>query len=239
MTKSVELSGKRPRRRPHGGPGRVAGAAALAAFGLILSGCGAYGPHAITVGSVPQDYRTNHPIVVSERPQTLDIPVASSDRELKTASREIVRGYVQDYRRSASGTISLLVPSGSANAAAAGKVADEVRHLLVAEGIADHRIVRAHYQAVTGADAAPIRLAYIATDASVAPCGHWPEDLITDTSQNRNYANFGCASQSNLAAQIANPSDLLAPRGMTRIDAERRSNVIETYRENGAGLVEQ
>ncbi|MBU2487688.1 MAG: pilus assembly protein CpaD, partial [Alphaproteobacteria bacterium] len=35
-------------------------------------------------------------------------------------------------------------------------------------------------------------------------------------------------------AQIANPGDLIAPRGMTPIDAERRSTVIEAYRTNGA-----
>ena len=69
-----------------------------------------------------------------------------------------------------------------------------------------------------------------------ASAGRWPEDMLANTTDNKHYANFGCASQNNLAAQIANPGDLIAPRGMTSIDAERRSVVIEAYRDNGAAL---
>ncbi|GAI42846.1 unnamed protein product, partial [marine sediment metagenome] len=36
--------------------------------------------------------------------------------------------------------------------------------------------------------------------------------------------------QNNLAAQIANPADLLGPRASTTIDAERRGKVIDAYR---------
>ncbi|MDE1996302.1 MAG: pilus assembly protein CpaD, partial [Rhizobiaceae bacterium] len=41
---------------------------------------------------------------------------------------------------------------------------------------------------------------------------------------------FGCASQNNLAAQVANPTDLIAPRAMSPIDADQRSKVIDNYR---------
>jgi pilus assembly protein CpaD len=74
----------------------------------------------------------------------------------------------------------------------------------------------------------------MAMTASTGECGRWPDDLLANTSENKHYANFGCASQNNLAAQISNPGDLIAPRGMTPIDAERRSTVIEAYRTNGA-----
>ena len=50
--------------------------------------------------------------------------------------------------------------------------------------------------------------------------------------RNLNYANFGCAQQRNLAAQIANPADLIGPRTMTPSDPERRAVVIGRY-ENG------
>jgi pilus assembly protein CpaD len=54
---------------------------------------------------------------------------------------------------------------------------------------------------------------------------------------NRNYFenqpdwNLGCASQRNLAAMVANPSDLVQPRGETPAYAMRRTTVIEKYRE--------
>ena len=34
----------------------------------------------ITVGAVPDDYRTNHPIVIAEKEEILDLPVGASDR---------------------------------------------------------------------------------------------------------------------------------------------------------------
>ena len=42
-------------------------------------------------------------------------------------------------------------------------------------------------------------------------CGHWPTNLADDP-RNLPYPNLGCAQQHNLAAQIANPADLLGPR---------------------------
>ena len=55
-----------------------------------------------------------------------------------------------------------------------------------------------------------------------------------DNPENRNYQNFGCATQSNLAAIVANPSDLLGPRGESEIDATRRDQVITDWRENAS-----
>jgi pilus assembly protein CpaD len=45
------------------------------------------------------------------------------------------------------------------------------------------------------------------------------------------YPNFGCAQQHNLAAQIANPADLLGPRTMAPADADRRSVIMDRYRQ--------
>jgi pilus assembly protein CpaD len=45
------------------------------------------------------------------------------------------------------------------------------------------------------------------------------------------YPNFGCAQQHNLAAQIVNPADLLGPRTAAPADAERRTVVMEKYRQ--------
>ena len=52
----------------------VLAAAAVA----LLSGCA--NRDSVTVGSVPDDYRTRHPIVVSEKEQTVDVPLAPSGR---------------------------------------------------------------------------------------------------------------------------------------------------------------
>jgi pilus assembly protein CpaD len=210
---------------------RLAGVAALAA---LLGACA--NVHHIEVGAVPDDYRTNHPIIVSERETTMDVPVATGDRHLTMAARGAVRGYAQRYKARASGSVQIIVPHGSMNAGAASIVASDIRKELVKEGVPDNRIITAGYQAGYKGDAAPIRLSYFGIDASTGECGRWPEDILANGAENKHYANFGCATQNNLAAQIADPMDLIAPRGMTPIDAGRREQVLRDYQSEGAGL---
>jgi len=203
----------------------------------LVSGCAGWPGRSVTVGAVPDDYRTNHPIIVAEQERTVDLPVATGDRKLTISMRETVRGAAQAYTSSASGAIRIMVPVGSANAGAASVLSTQVADVLRSEGVPGDRILSSPYHVASADDAAPIRIAFMAVTASTGECGRWPEDILANDTENRHWANFGCASQNNLAAQIANPGDLVAPRGMTPIDAERRSTVIESYRVGGAGLV--
>jgi len=214
-------------------------AAPLLVAASLLSGCAGWPGRSVEVGAVPDDYRTNHPIIVAEKERTVDLPVASGDRKLTISMREIVRGAAQNYRSSASGAIRIMVPTGSVNAGAASVLSPQVADVLRSEGVPGDRIISSPYQVLSPEDAAPIRIAYMAVTASTGECGRWPEDMLANNTENKHWANFGCATQSNLAAQVANPGDLIAPRGMTPIDAERRSTVIEAYRTGGAGLVVQ
>lgn len=203
----------------------------IAATALLMTGCAA---RTTTTGSIPDDYRTRHPITVSEQERAVDIPVATGDRQLTVSMREIIRGIAQDYKANSSGAVRIMSPMGSPNSAAASMLATEVRSVLAKEGVPDHRIIASPYQAAPEGDAAPIRVSFLAITAATGPCGNWPEDLVINTHENENWQNFGCSNQANLAAQIANPADLLAPRGMSPIDADRRSAAIEQYRSDGA-----
>ena len=218
----------------NGAPVRTLVPVLLLASVALLSGCGA-NPDRSATGSIPDDYRTRHPIVLTESQHTIDLAVASGDRELTVAMRDNIRGFAMDYRSKSRGVIQIMIPQGSANAGAASVLRKDIRATLVDAGVARSRIIETHYGANPEGDAAPIRLAFVAMTAKTNPCGEWPEDLIENTVENRQYHNFGCASQANLAAQIANPMDLVAPRGMSPIDAERRSVVIEDYRSDGMG----
>ena len=67
-----------------------------------------------------------------------------------------------------------------------------------------------------GRDAgAPIRLSYLRYVAEGPECGRWTTNLAEDY-RNLPYPNFGCAQQRNLAAQVANPADLLGPAPWNR-----------------------
>ncbi|WP_152044533.1 CpaD family pilus assembly protein [Aureimonas psammosilenae] len=185
--------------------------------------------HAIQVGAVPDDYRTRHPIVVGEDEEAIELPITGSDIRLPLADHGRVKDFGQGFRASRSAAIRILVPRGSLNEKAATLASRDVVAILKSIGVPGNRILLQPFDAGGQVGAVPIRLSYATLTARTAPCGRWP-DQLADTEQNRNYQNFGCATQQNLAAQIADPRDLLGPRGRDPIDAARRTDMLEDYR---------
>lgn len=80
---------------------------------------------------------------------------------------------------------------------------------------------------------APVLVGFETLRAVVPQCGtQW--NNLARTNRNETSANFGCAVNANLAAQIANPRDIVTPRGMTPSDAGRRAVVFDNYRKGEA-----
>lgn len=200
---------------------------ALTALAL-LAGCAMKDRDSITVGAVPDDYRTNHPIVISEKEEVLDLPVGASDRGATKEQKAAVLGFLGGYDGSASPVLNIVAPSGAANDVAAAAAAKDFAALARKNGVPGHRIMLSTYQAASADASAPVRLSFVAMRAQTDKCGRWPDDLL-QTHDNKHYANFGCSYQNNLAAQIANPADLLGPRKQTEIDAANRGAVIGDY----------
>jgi pilus assembly protein CpaD len=197
---------------------------ALAAIALILSGCAG---EPIRTGSIPDDYRTNHPITIAEREQVVDIPVSHGDTRLTASQYSIVRNALMNYRAKGSGMVYIMLPVGAPNEAAAYRISTDIAEVLRKGGVKANNIATEQYR-VASPDAAPIRISYYAMTAATHPCGRWPDNIL-ETTENKHYSNFGCASQNNLAAQVANPADLLGPRASGEIDAERRGKVVGDY----------
>ena len=107
-----------------------------------------------------------------------------------------------------------------------------MRRFIHSRGIPDSRIAMTSYVSPSVEVSAPIRVSYVAVRAQTNKCGRWPEDILDDP-ENKHYADFGCSYQNNLAAQVANPADLIGPRKQTPIDAENRMTVIDLYRTRG------
>lgn len=206
----------------------------LATAGFVLTVLGLAGCAQRPDGPLnyaPDDYRARHPIIVGEATQDLDILVASSETRLTHADLTRVQSFASRFRAARASVIRIQVPANTRNAQAAGLVARDMVRALGREGVARSRVLLTSYDVETSGEAFPIRLSFNGLTAGLEhACGQWPADL-GETYQNRNYENFGCASQANLAAQIADPRDLLGPRGMSEIDAERRTTVIGDYRQ--------
>lgn len=202
----------------------------LAAIGLIaaLAGCKTTNSNVEIVGSVPDDYRRTHPIAVDESLETMDVPVGLNTGRMPDGFKANVQAFAQKFLESGSAVIAIVAPSGSANETPATYVSYQIRDVLTASGVPPKAVDMRVYKAGSGENAAPVRLAFARIAAKSAPCGPWP-DQSADNGDNRNYHNFGCATQQNLAAIVANPLDLLYPRGMTPPDAARRATVLQKY----------
>jgi len=176
------------------------------------------------------DYRLQHPIVVTEEPETLDLPIGRNTRRLHGPVEGTITAFALDSRRRGDGSVEILVPSGGANEAAVHAVTPEIRAALHRGGLTRaHISTRTYAVQDPGADA-PIRLSFARMQATAGECGAWPQNIGGGFNRNVNYENFGCASQANLAAMVENPSDLLTPRASTPADQNRRATVFENYR---------
>jgi pilus assembly protein CpaD len=202
------------------------------AIALAASLAGCANRDSVTVGSIPDDYRTTHPIVIAEKNQKIDLPVGAGDRGMTGAQRDALLGFLDGYDKSAAPTLTIAAPVGSANQLAAQAASRDFARLAMAAGVKRNRIVMTAYQSAVPEASAPVRVAFVAVRAQTDKCGRWPEDLL-QTSENKHYADFGCSYQNNLAAQMANPNDLLGPRKQSDIDAENRGAVIDKYRARG------
>ena len=209
--------------------------AILIMAGSLVSGCSYLKRDHIEVGAVPDDYRTNHPIVISQREEIVDIPFGVTERKLTEDQKITIHGFLDRYEPASGAIVQLMLPTGSANEHTIANLTHEMLGAINQAGVPKHKIVVVHYQPSTAGAVAPVRLSYTAVAASAGQCGRWPDDILK-TSENKHYANFGCSYQNNMAAQIANPSDLLGPRKPTEIDAERRVIAIGEYREGGQAV---
>ena len=206
---------------------------ALAALaGVALAGCA--GKQTADLNVAPSSYQTRHPIVVDASPTNLDLPAGNQKTHFTPGMKSAITGFAFDYRRSGGKGIDILVPAGSSNEAEASHIAGHARAALNKAGIPSSHIRTRSYQALSAGHPGHVRLTFTAIKARVASeCGVWPTDIGNDIN-NENYENFGCASQQNLAAIIADPNDLISPRGPGEINPERTDVVISDFESNAA-----
>ena len=145
-----------------------------------------------------------------------------------------MRQFAANYRANGSGDIGIAFPQGGPGAAEARAALPALRRALVAGGARGYVVVSS-YPVADPRLAAPIRLSFAAVIAQVRNrCGQWPNDLASGSSiegwENKPYYNFGCASQQMLAAQVADPRDLMGPSAETPPDAHMRGRGIDAVR---------
>ncbi|HEY3637219.1 MAG TPA: CpaD family pilus assembly lipoprotein [Rhizomicrobium sp.] len=173
-------------------------------------------------GTVFADGLRNHPITVAPHYETVRVAFSDVSAGLSPEDESKLVNFVENYQSGGEGAISVSVPSGPSSSAALGYFGEHLAHL----GVPRSRIMVGTHDAANGDT--HIEIGYITYSAKTDPCGQWTQDAA-DTANNLPMPDFGCSVQHNIAAMVAEPRDLLTPRGMGAADATRRETVIGTY----------
>ncbi len=165
------------------------------------------------------DGAVNHPIDVEPSYQSIKVAY-TGDLSPDDAGR--FTAFVQDYLTRGNGAITVSVPTGAGSTAAITYFGEQ----LAALGVPRARILVGTHDAV-GADER-IEVGFVSYMAHTDSCGDWSQDVAA-TETNLPTINFGCSVQHNIAAMIADPRDLVAPRPMGDADTKRRETVMTQY----------
>jgi pilus assembly protein CpaD len=177
-----------------------------------------------------RDYHEQHPIVLAQAPTSLDVYAIGGSLDSQSAAN--VRAFAQRYSELGSGQIAIITPAGRPESSA--KIIGDIRRTLYSSGLRGYVSVTS-YPVPDPERAAPIHLVFRGLRAIVpGRCGQWPTDLASGTSlqewKNEAYPNFGCATQSVLAAQVADPRDLAEARATSAPDVQMRLRAIGDVR---------
>lgn len=212
---------------------------ALAALVMLSATLGACrSDRTATTGSIyPYDVRARHPFVLADGVRTLDV-FPTGPGHLDPRQSADVEAFLLEFRRYGRGRLAIDVPRGvsPASGQAVERTTTAIRRLGAEAGVASGAVAVAGYAIGDPSLASPIRLSFERMEAKVASaCGLWPQDLgVSDPAFNlRNEPswNLGCATRSNIAAQVADPIDLVRGRPEGRIDTVRRTGVIDKLRQ--------
>jgi pilus assembly protein CpaD len=214
---------------------RAPALAVLLGISAALGGCMHSKPANTDItSSIPDDYRQRHPIVIQEADHALVVLIGTGRGGLTAVQRAEVTAYAQAWQQDGTGPILVSLPVRTPNERAARDSLHQIQAMLSAAGIPPHGMRVQPYTPNDPRQFAAIRLSYPKVVADAGPCGTWPEDLGPTPrnriyQDNKPYYNLGCAYQRNMAAMVANPSDLIQPRAETPSYGQRRTTVLTKY----------
>lgn len=196
---------------------------------LSLTGCKTPGEAPQVAGWSAVDPSQRHPILVSQQPSNISLRVPRGSTGMSPHQRAQVVDFLNRYQSADAGNSKLVIsaPSGAPNEVAAMQAVAEIRHLMRESGFSEASITVEAYHEERDPQP-PIRVSYLRFVAEGPDCGRWTAN-VAEEPKNMPYANFGCATQRNFAAQVANPADLLGPRSMTASSGERRDVIWGKY----------
>jgi pilus assembly protein CpaD len=185
---------------------------------LLIGGC---------MGTQNRGLESVHQPVVSRSDYALDL--ASGGNGLSEGEATRLHGWLASMRLGYGDRVAIDDPAGSG----AG-VRDDI-----AAVVASYGLLLGEDTPVTGALVTPgtVRVVVSRMHAAVPGCPDWSRNASVEYDQNTS-SNHGCAVNSNLAAMIASPGDLVRGQASDGNDPATSGRAIQAYRKaspSGAG----
>jgi pilus assembly protein CpaD len=171
------------------------------------------------VGLANPDLR--HEITFAHEPRRLSIELAYGRRGLDDAGASEVYRFLGRYKAEGGSGLIVLAPAGTRDREAVRLALVHVAGIASELGIERQHLAVRHVAAERRAWPT-LEFTYARPVAVPPTCGEWPRN-VEEQNERVPYANFGCATQRNLALTVDNARDLVAPRGEAPRAAERRS----------------
>lgn len=191
-----------------------------AAASISLAGCAAN-----SLGTTNTSMYSIHQPVVERTNYAIDL--ANSGAAIAPAEQTRLADWFDALRLGYGDRVAIDYGDGynnSATTAAVAKIA------------ADRGILLQDVAPVTGGRVAPGMLRVVVTQskASVPSCPDWSTDHDRNYNAS-NHSNFGCSTNSNLAAMVADPEDLVRGRENQKLDGNSGKNAVNTYNSKTGG----
>jgi len=196
--------------------------------GLGLLALGACASEPLARASAPGPITATERYAIEVQPAPLELKLAAHADGLSPAQVSALRDFLARWNENDRAAITIKAPHGP-NPAAVYRTATSARDFLISQGAPSDEVRIVGYDG--GADPqAPVVIGFLRYEAKGPVCGQdWSQ--LANSFENEQYTQFGCSVTANIAAQIADPADLLHPRDQTPPDATRRQVVLDKYRQ--------
>ena len=191
---------------------------------MALTGCRGLDNH---TAALLNDTKKAHPIAFSSETETLYVEVPADRRGLSRNQASDIRRFVERYKVEGDSTIKIAAPRASSRFAVA-KSMNQVEDIIAGAGVPSEAVHQSDYSGHNGRYGPAIRIAYRRPVAIPPGCQDWSHDLAINR-ERLPYRDFGCATQRNLALNVANARDLQGPQYETPRSSERRSTTWTEY----------
>lgn len=188
------------------------------AAALALTACATSGPAGVAMAPTPLD-QWNAAVQVTPVPD--EIRLAAHPTGLSNNQARALDDFHSRWMQAEGGLIVISAPN-----AGGYRVGNDARLFLISQGVRADQVRLSGYDST--AKDAPVVVGFQRFAVTTPKCGSW--DNFGGTFANEPQSNFGCAVTANMAAQVANPADLVAPRTMDPADPQRRGTVFDKYR---------